>query len=171
MEEWSASEGNLFEEAMDKYGKNFHDIRNDFLPWKTYPALVEYYYMWKTTDRYVQQKRIKAAEADTRLKQVYIPAYSRPSPATADVGSGSSGRVCECCGGTDCGLWVANDDASGRCRVCLECWNYWKKYGGMKFIIKTTGNDKNIIAKSTTFRNIMLSCHAIFLSYLMVPVF
>lgn len=70
MEEWTASEGNLFEEAMEKYGKDFHDIRNDFLPWKTTPALVEYYYMWKTTDRYVQQKRVKAAEAEHKLKQV-----------------------------------------------------------------------------------------------------
>ncbi|VEL24786.1 unnamed protein product [Protopolystoma xenopodis] len=34
MEEWSASEGNLFEEALDKYGKCFGDIHSDFLPWK-----------------------------------------------------------------------------------------------------------------------------------------
>lgn len=31
MEEWSASEANLFEEALDKYGKDFNDIRNDFV--------------------------------------------------------------------------------------------------------------------------------------------
>lgn len=29
--------------------------------------------MWKTTDRYVQQKRVKAADAESKLKQVYIP--------------------------------------------------------------------------------------------------
>lgn len=51
MEEWSASEANLFEEALDKYGKDFNDIRNDFLPWKTLKNIIEYYYMWKTTDR------------------------------------------------------------------------------------------------------------------------
>jgi len=27
------------------------------LPWKTLKSIVEYYYMWKTTDRYVQQAR------------------------------------------------------------------------------------------------------------------
>lgn len=43
------------------------------LPWKTLKNLVEYYYMWKTTDRYVQQKRVKAVEAESKLKQVYIP--------------------------------------------------------------------------------------------------
>ena len=31
MEEWSASEANLFEEAIDKYGKDFNDIRQDFV--------------------------------------------------------------------------------------------------------------------------------------------
>lgn len=31
MEEWSASEANLFEEALDKYGKDFQDIRQDFV--------------------------------------------------------------------------------------------------------------------------------------------
>lgn len=34
MEQWSASEGNLFEEALEKYGKCFSEIQNDFLPWK-----------------------------------------------------------------------------------------------------------------------------------------
>lgn len=31
MEEWSASEANLFEEALEKYGKDFPDIRSDFV--------------------------------------------------------------------------------------------------------------------------------------------
>lgn len=36
MEEWSASEANLFEEALDKYGKDFNDIRQDFVSSSTY---------------------------------------------------------------------------------------------------------------------------------------
>lgn len=35
--------------------------------------------MWKTTDRYVQQKRVKAVEAESKLKQVYIPNYTKPT--------------------------------------------------------------------------------------------
>jgi len=31
MEEWSASEANLFEEALDKYGKSFREIGLDFV--------------------------------------------------------------------------------------------------------------------------------------------
>lgn len=52
--------------------------------------------MWKTTDRYVQQKRVKAVEAESKLKQVYIPNYTKPnsaimnsSPKGMVVGSGS----------------------------------------------------------------------------------
>ena len=85
MEDWTTAEAGLFEEAMEKYGKGFNDIWTDFLPWKTvrkilelsisnFPRqvknIVEYYYMWKTTDRYVQQKRVKAVESEHKLKQV-----------------------------------------------------------------------------------------------------
>lgn len=35
--------------------------------------LIEYYYFWKTTDRYVQRKRVKAAENESKLKQVFVP--------------------------------------------------------------------------------------------------
>ncbi|TRY55355.1 hypothetical protein DNTS_020902 [Danionella cerebrum] len=58
MEEWSASEAMLFEEALEKYGKDFNDIRQDFLPWKSLASVVQFYYMWKTTDRYIQQSVI-----------------------------------------------------------------------------------------------------------------
>jgi hypothetical protein len=43
MEEWSAAEANLFEEAIDKYGKDFNDIRQDFVrpPSPSLTALIE----------------------------------------------------------------------------------------------------------------------------------
>ena len=31
MEEWSVSEANLFEEALERYNKDFSEIRNDFV--------------------------------------------------------------------------------------------------------------------------------------------
>ena len=76
------------------------------LPWKSNAQLVEYYYMWKTTDRYVQQKRVKAVEAESRLKQVYIPNYNKPNPAALSngkmvngAGGPDSGRPCAGCSG------------------------------------------------------------------------
>ena len=59
------------------YFQGFNEIWTDYLPWKTVKNLVEYYYMWKTTDRYVQQKRVKAVESEQKLKQVYVPDYSK----------------------------------------------------------------------------------------------
>lgn len=49
MEEWSASEAAMFEEALEKYGKDFNDIRQDFVSdrpgvlgcdWGGLPALI-----------------------------------------------------------------------------------------------------------------------------------
>ncbi|CAB3248895.1 unnamed protein product [Arctia plantaginis] len=153
MEEWSASEANLFEEALDKYGKDFADIRQDFLPWKTLKNLVEYYYMWKTTDRYVQQKRVKAVEAESKLKQVYIPNYNKPNPAliTSNSSSGkaagtvlnggtngtatvavSAPHLCASCQVTNSNQWYTWGPQHLQYRLCGSCWQYWKKYGGLK---------------------------------------
>uniref|UniRef100_A0A3P8P2S0 Metastasis associated 1 n=1 Tax=Astatotilapia calliptera TaxID=8154 RepID=A0A3P8P2S0_ASTCA len=127
MEEWSASEANLFEEALEKYGKDFTDIQQDFLPWKSLTSIIEYYYMWKTTDRYVQQKRLKAAEAESKLKQVYIPNY----------------HVILCCVfvciASSSYQWYSWGPPNMQCRLCASCWTYWKKYGGLKMPTRLDG--------------------------------
>lgn len=38
MEEWSASEASLFEEALEKYGKDFTDIQQDFVSTQQAPG-------------------------------------------------------------------------------------------------------------------------------------
>lgn len=40
MEEWSAAEANLFEEAIEKYGKDFNDIRGDFVSFLDIPLMM-----------------------------------------------------------------------------------------------------------------------------------
>ncbi|CAG2103326.1 unnamed protein product, partial [Medioppia subpectinata] len=139
MEEWSASEANLFEEALEKYGKDFNDIRQDFLPWKSLKNLVEYYYMWKTTDRYVQQKRVKAVEAESKLKQVYIPNYNNKPNAVnggmnlSNDANGANGRACESCYKQTSSQWYAWGPPHLQCRLCQSCYTYWKKFGGLKY--------------------------------------
>uniref|UniRef100_A0A3B5L5F1 Metastasis associated 1 family, member 3 n=1 Tax=Xiphophorus couchianus TaxID=32473 RepID=A0A3B5L5F1_9TELE len=149
MEEWSASEAAMFEEALEKYGKDFNDIRQDFLPWKSLTSIIEYYYMWKTTDRYVQQKRLKAAEAESKLKQVYIPTYNKPNPNQISMTNGKmatvngagpgafhaagGGRACESCyTAMQSAQWYSWGPPNMQCRLCVSCWMYWKKYGGLK---------------------------------------
>lgn len=96
--------------------------------------------MWKTTDRHVQQKRIKAVEAESKLKQVYIPNYN--SKVTNSMNGGSAlppdhpnsvGRPCESCAKTSSSQWHAWGPAAHvQCRLCQSCWNYWKKFGALK---------------------------------------
>lgn len=47
IEDWSASEANLFEEALDKYGKDFNDIRQDFV------RLIYIYFIFILLDNYI----------------------------------------------------------------------------------------------------------------------
>ncbi|XP_022920075.1 metastasis-associated protein MTA3 isoform X2 [Onthophagus taurus] len=165
MEEWSASEANLFEEALDKYGKDFNDIRQDFLPWKTLKNVIEYYYMWKTTDRYVQQKRVKAVEAESKLKQVYIPNYNKPGTPVLNnnksvmnggsngTGGGGdptvsgNGKPCESCNVSVSSQWYAWGPSHMQCRLCQACWQYWKRYGGLKTPTRIGDNEFDLCAK------------------------
>ncbi|RWS30945.1 metastasis-associated protein MTA3-like protein [Leptotrombidium deliense] len=148
MEEWSSSEANLFEEAVEKYGKDFNDIRQDFLPWKSLQNIVEYYYMWKTTDRYVQQKRVKAVEAESKLKQVYIPNYNNKQSTVngnnlSNDTTTISGKPCESCCKTNSSLWYPWGPAHMQCRLCQSCWTYWKKFGGLKYPTKIDAEKLN----------------------------
>ncbi|PIO71405.1 Myb-like DNA-binding domain protein [Teladorsagia circumcincta] len=127
IEEWSAAEANLFEDALEKYGKDFSDVRVDFLPWKSPRDIVEYYYMWKTTNRYVEQKKKKNAEHESKLKQVYIPNHAK---TTGPPVRGTD--PCEGCKAVESNIWHAWGPANLQLRLCHECWTYWKKYGGLK---------------------------------------
>ncbi|KAI1240610.1 hypothetical protein IHE44_0009041 [Lamprotornis superbus] len=158
MEEWSASEASLFEEALEKYGKDFNDIRQDFLPWKSLTSIIEYYYMWKTTDRYVQQKRLKAAEAESKLKQVYIPTYNKPNPNQISSNNGKPAAVNGAMGASyqaqatviapQSHQWYSWGPPNMQCRLCASCWIYWKKYGGLKMPTQTD-EDKLSSSQST----------------------
>ena len=46
MEDWSSAEANLFEEAIEKYGKDFNGIKKDFLGTDFYSTDVAF----KTTE-------------------------------------------------------------------------------------------------------------------------
>ncbi|KAK5985416.1 hypothetical protein GCK32_004399 [Trichostrongylus colubriformis] len=141
IEEWSAAEANLFEDALEKYGKDFSDVRVDFLPWKSPRDIVEYYYMWKTTNRYVEQKKKKNAEHESKLKQVYIPNHAK---TTGPPVRGTD--PCEGCKAVESNIWHAWGPANLQLRLCHECWIYWKKYGGLKERHEHDGFDMNCSA-------------------------
>ncbi|CAH8826737.1 unnamed protein product [Trichobilharzia szidati] len=134
LEDWSANEAHIFEEALDKYSKAFSDIQSECLQWKTHKSIVELYYFWKTTDRYVRQRRTKLAAQEHKLKQVYIPNYSKPNPAVLYHGTDKVSRPCEGCGTANSHQWYIWGASNNNSRLCAGCWSYWKRYGGLKTI-------------------------------------
>ncbi|KAL3315916.1 Metastasis-associated protein mta2 [Cichlidogyrus casuarinus] len=135
LDNWSAYDGNLFEEALEKYGKNFVDIQSDVLHWKSVRSIVNFYYMWKTTDNYVQQKKLKAIEAEYQLKQVYIPNFNKPQSCVLYSSAGDPSKAdaaCDSCDTTSSSQWFALGPSGCMLKVCCDCWSYWKRYGDLK---------------------------------------
>uniref|UniRef100_A0A4W3JR43 Metastasis-associated protein MTA1 n=1 Tax=Callorhinchus milii TaxID=7868 RepID=A0A4W3JR43_CALMI len=139
MEEWSASEANMFEEALEKYGKDFSDIRQDFLPWKALTSIVEYYYMWKTTDRYVQQVNVNKPNPNQINVNSTVAKSAMVNGAAVPGQNGGAGRACESCYTTQSYQWYSWGPPNMQCRLCATCWNYWKKYGGLKMPTRLEG--------------------------------
>jgi metastasis-associated protein MTA len=140
LEEWSPAEAHIFAEALEKYNKDFHEIRKHCLAWKAHKDLVEYYYMFKTSGRYTEARNAKKQIAnDGRLKQVYIPCYNKPSPSLISGLSGANGTekvkshvTCESCGDDESTHWYYWGPTAKGMRVCQDCWTHWKKRGGLK---------------------------------------
>lgn len=163
LEDWSPAEATLFEESLDKYSKSFFEIRKEVMDWKKMKNIVEYYYMWKTTDRYVQQKKLKATESESKLKQVYIPNYSNNKQTNNGVTSGAMpgdtpGKSCESCAKTQSSLWYPYGQPHSNTRLCQSCWTYYKKFGGLRYPSKpqaelVTDNKQNSTNGQTVNNN------------------
>lgn len=152
MEEWSSGEATLFEEGIRKHGKEFLEIQQEYLPWKSLSSIIEYYYMWKTTDKYVQQKRIKAQEGDSKVTQIFIPSSNTAINLTLAIQATSQYQVtptgtlvtpnymCESCFNKESVLWYPWGPSTSQCKLylCKDCWVYWKKCGGLKKSTKSS---------------------------------
>lgn len=112
--------------------------------------------MWKTTDRSIHQKRLKAYEAENKVKQVCIPNNKKFSSNGSSDGHNlaSFGRACESCGMSSSSQWHSWQAQNGHRRVCNECWIFWKKYGGLKFMDQSqdgsTNESKDTAAAATS---------------------
>uniref|UniRef100_A0A8C0BUR2 Metastasis associated 1 n=1 Tax=Buteo japonicus TaxID=224669 RepID=A0A8C0BUR2_9AVES len=158
MEEWSASEANLFEEALEKYGKDFTDIQQDFLPWKSLTSIIEYYYMWKTTDRYVQQKMFFFNKPNPNQINVNNVKPGVVNGTGVQAQNTGAGRACESCYTTQSYQWYSWGPPNMQCRLCASCWTYWKKYGGLKMPTRLDGerpgpNRNNLSPHGVPVRN------------------
>ncbi|XP_062502220.1 metastasis-associated protein MTA3-like [Corticium candelabrum] len=195
MENWTAEEANMFESALQLCGKDFFDIQRDHLNWKSIKSIVEYYYMWKTSDRYTYTKQQKLLERQNKLRDFAIKKAPGHPDNTGGRGGGSTGgnshgssnasphlssssvpgdgshggmsgqggvsgesgrqqsgggsnhsggkmaliqgnRPCECCQAMFSTAWKNWGPGEHRLKLCIDCWDYWRKYAGLKFITK-----------------------------------
>jgi len=161
-EDWSKSEVQLFEEGNQKFQKEFNAIRDNLLPWKELPSIIEFYYMWKTSDRCVDQKKRKMTEKEQKLKNVFIPPYNKPSKLCLkenEMPEKLLNRPCEGCCTYESASWYPWGPERYNCRLCGICWSYWKKYGGLQLPHTTR---KNILSRDgKTFRNSPMNPKAI----------
>lgn len=49
---WSEEQSIAFEEGFKLHGKNFYKIKNECISERSVRELVEYYYLWKKSERY-----------------------------------------------------------------------------------------------------------------------
>lgn len=137
LEEWSTPEMNLFEDALDKCGKDFSEIRADYLPWKSTRDIVEYYYLMKASNRYTDRKKNKpsANSTDEKFSNVYIPPFNKPIAATVQPFNTTqtlirSENPCENCGTLDGHNWYQWGGVEKKV-LCSTCWTKWKKFAGL----------------------------------------
>ena len=67
------------------------------------------------------QKRVKAAENESKLKQVYIPTYNKPNPNLLTgklTETQMGGRPCEGCSTETGHAWYAWGPLQMQCRLC-----------------------------------------------------
>lgn len=145
LEHWAPGESHIFTDAIDKFGKAFHEMHQEYFHWKTLPAIVEYYYMYKTSDRYVQNRRAKAAEAENKLKQVYIPPYKASTHQLKQINGDHGTKPCEGCNCTSSYQWYNWGPLQVGSRLCASCWNYWKKCGGLKLAQASSGRRETCV--------------------------
>uniref|UniRef100_A0A914Z4U5 Uncharacterized protein n=1 Tax=Panagrolaimus superbus TaxID=310955 RepID=A0A914Z4U5_9BILA len=140
LEHWSPAESHIFVEALEKCNKDFHEIRQNYLPWKSAKDIIEYYYMYKTSDRYAQYRKPKKESLYRgHLNHIYILPYNKPSPSLIPdlTSSDENNKItslipCESCSINESNNWYYWGPTEQKMRLCQNCWMCWKKRGGLK---------------------------------------
>ncbi|KAJ3607470.1 hypothetical protein NHX12_024521 [Muraenolepis orangiensis] len=132
MEEWSASEAGMFEEALEKYGKDFNDIRQDFLPWKSLTSIIEQIRSTEETQGSRSREQAKAGLYSYLISMTNGKMATVNGAGPGPYHTAGGGRACESCYSMQSAQWYSWGPPNMQCRLCVSCWMYWKKYGGLR---------------------------------------
>ncbi|KAI6645652.1 Metastasis-associated protein MTA3-like [Oopsacas minuta] len=153
LEAWTAEEANLFQQGLLEQ-KDFLYIQRKFFPKKSLKSVISYYYLWKTTQQYQIQRKLKLQDKQNDLKEVIVhlirsagpsqnptnllglapPSGELPQTVPHDtlIKAADGGKSCESCYATTSNKWHIWGDPTRGCRICNHCMIYWRKYGGLK---------------------------------------
>ena len=126
---WNRDEITIFERAMYKYGKQFQYIRQEFLPWKSWENMIQFYYHWKGTESYkLWKQQYYIDQGDLKEITVELGDWKLP-PLT---GSETSTTKCPGCGKVPKipDSWFSWGPLSESVRICKTCAVYWKRFAG-----------------------------------------
>eukprot|EP01088_Endostelium_zonatum_P020540 TRINITY_DN762_c0_g2_i1.p1 TRINITY_DN762_c0_g2~~TRINITY_DN762_c0_g2_i1.p1 ORF type:complete len:404 (-),score=126.88 TRINITY_DN762_c0_g2_i1:433-1644(-) len=69
---WTPLEAKLFETGYSKYGKEFKKIQTDFLDKRSVGDIVQYFMLWKTSERYEFWYRNEMQKTQAKIAQQYV---------------------------------------------------------------------------------------------------
>uniref|UniRef100_A0A1L8DAF5 Putative mesoderm induction early response protein 1 isoform x1 n=1 Tax=Nyssomyia neivai TaxID=330878 RepID=A0A1L8DAF5_9DIPT len=82
---WSEEECRLFEEGIRTHGKVFRSIHEDFLPHRQVPELIEFYYLWKKTERHDVFANVERLQKKKYKLNPGVPDFREESPGTTSL--------------------------------------------------------------------------------------
>ena len=129
IDSWNRDEVMIFERALYKYGKQFHYIRQEFLPWKSWENIISFYYQWKGTRGYkLWKQEYYSDQGDLKEIEIVVKEWLLP-PLT---GCETTSSKCPGCGKVpklpDC--WFSWGPVASPVRICKTCALYWKRFAG-----------------------------------------
>eukprot|EP00053_Salpingoeca_punica_P017155 m.164226 g.164226 ORF g.164226 m.164226 type:complete len:672 (+) comp17130_c0_seq2:1609-3624(+) len=147
LETWSAKDRQTFVQGITEYDKQFHRIREHYLPHISTREIVRYYYLWKTTEAYAQFR--EETKGRPKPRPPMLAAHPRHESWMSDD---SSRRIpvrrkrkrkfqqklprCSHCNSKDSALWF--EGGPEQKLLCRDCRRYWKRHAVMRPIVPQT---------------------------------
>ncbi|XP_055712179.1 mesoderm induction early response protein 1 [Phlebotomus papatasi] len=82
---WSEEECRLFEEGIRMHGKQFRSIHEDFLPHRRVAELIEFYYLWKKTERHDVFANVDRLQKKKYKLNPGVPDFREESPGATSL--------------------------------------------------------------------------------------
>eukprot|EP00800_Vazella_pourtalesii_P007245 TRINITY_DN1963_c0_g1_i1.p1 TRINITY_DN1963_c0_g1~~TRINITY_DN1963_c0_g1_i1.p1 ORF type:complete len:704 (-),score=45.97 TRINITY_DN1963_c0_g1_i1:204-2315(-) len=170
---WCRDEIKNFHKGIKKFGKQFHKLRNEFLPHKAYEDVIRFYYYWKKSPGGLANRNMRKSRKSMHLKKTSekISPYTCLSDLFIDVLSCDDSEpsypskdnekvnhisinepqlyICQHCYCTRSKSW--HHGGSENTLLCCDCRIYFCKYGQMRLILNKCDPPLDILKNASNF--------------------